>query len=296
MAARDQAVLAWTKDRLPIPAMHEPLDAFNRVFGNSLPTGPASERARMLSMSLLDGLMEDYRQLATRLDAGDRKLLDAHLELLRDNERRLKAVAVSTNCGRDRAAPPKANAPDQSEGDIPFKMTHYADIITAAMKCDITRVVTLGMGFSHDQIRYPFAGCAENFHLVAHETIDNPERCRQLHFKVREWQAKQIARICEGLEATPSPRGGTLLDETSVVWLPELGYRPIAQRGNTHLRNNTPAVIIGGCGAFFRTNRLVNAGGRDYGDLLLTFVHAMGYEDVKAVGNRSTGPLTALRA
>src|SRR5262249_41007123 len=136
-------------------------------------------------------------------------------------------------------------------------------------------------------------GNDEDFHTVAHESNKGEF---QHHFSVRKWENSQIALLAKSLADAPDPSGsGSLLDNTTIVCLPELGL--ITAADEQHSREGPKGVggvIIGSCGGFFKTGRAVDLGGTSYHNLLLTLVHAMGYTDVTSVGAKGTTVLTAL--
>ena len=91
------------------------------------------------------------------------------------------------------------------------------------------------------------------------------------------------------LDAIPE-RGGTMLDNTVVVWFNELGS------GGTHTHENTPWVIAGNTRGLFKTGQLVSFPNEPHNRLLMTLSHAMGVEET-AFGDPDFckgGPLTGV--
>ena len=140
---------------------------------------------------------------------------------------------------------------------------------------------------------------SDDFHTVSHESVDGTGDNWQKHFNVRKWQAEQMARLAQGLADIPEG-DGTAFDNTCIVWMSELGYEtPLTDpTRNAHMRGGvngqTATALIGNCSGFFDSGKVVDAGARNYCDLLLTLVHAMGYTDVQSVGSSSSGPLSAI--
>lgn len=271
---------AWTADALPIPAIYEPRVAFERVFGpvGGMAGNDGSEsRRRSRRRSLLDNLLEDYRRLEGRLSSEDRRLLDEHASLIRDQERALQTAPMSIDCDSLPGAPPETETPTWSSGDVVAKNQHYMDITARAFACDLVRVSTMiFMGMNHG-----VGLSGPQFHDVAHQAV--PDAAAQ-HFAVRAFTAEQLLRLIRALDSIVEG-DGTALDNTVILWAPELGLWESGRPGNSHLRNQVPALLIGGCGGFFDTGQFVDLEGVAYPRLLLTVVHAMGLTDVTAVGD-----------
>jgi hypothetical protein len=107
--------------------------------------------------------------------------------------------------------------------------------------------------------------------------------------KIHTWYASQLAYFLDKLEAIPE-RGGTMLDNTVVVWFNELGS------GGTHTHENTPWVIAGNTRGLFKTGQLVSFPNEPHNRLLMTLSHAMGVEEA-AFGDPDFckgGPLTGV--
>jgi len=263
--------------------------------GRGLSSGrdATAARQRALKTSVLDALIADHARLATKLDAPDRLLLDSHLTLLRQQEQKLMA-ATSFSCSMPGMAPPNTKPPDYSEGNWPDKSPQQIGVLASTLRCDATRIATFMFAFSQESNHHVWLGNDEDFHTVAHGSNHGEY---DHHFSVRKWEAGQVALLAQSLEAVPDPSGtGTLLDNTTIVVMPELGL--ITTADEQHSREGHKGVgglIIGSCGGFFKPGRVVDLGGTSYHNVLLTLVHAMGFNDVTQVGAKGTTELSALR-
>jgi hypothetical protein len=213
---------------------------------------------------------------------------------------RLQAMPPPLNCANPGTPPPVSNVPDYSDGDWPTKAPLQIDTITRALACDATRVATLSFGIAQEDHMFDWLpNITDHFHNIAHGSQATNGGDWTMHFTIRTWMAQQVARLAQGLAAIPEGPG-TALDNTAIVWLSELGYEtPKSDPSNqAHLRGDyggsTASAIIGGGGGAIDCGQVLDVGGRDYCDLLLTLVHAMGYTDVTTVGKSSTGPIAAL--
>ena len=92
------------------------------------------------------------------------------------------------------------------------------------------------------------------------------------------------------LAETPEPGGGgSLLDNTLLVWTNELG------KGNSHTLDNIPFVLVGN-GLDFKMGRFVKYPKVAHNRLLLSLAHGMGHP-IKQFGNPNLcgeGPLPNL--
>jgi hypothetical protein len=233
--------------------------------------------------------MEDYKRVSAPLAAGDRQLLDAHLTLLREQEQRLqRSPGTGAVCGPAGPAP-AADIPWQN---YPVRIGHHIDTIVGAFRCDATRVASLLFGLAQETVEHPWVGSKDNFHSVAHGDVANPQ---EQHFNVRKWQAGQIANLLRGLQAIPEGNG-TVLDNTTILRVSELGYYPWASDPTgRHLRNQVTSLVIGNAGGYFKTGRLVDTQQSDYCNMLLTMGHALGYPDLASFGKFGTTPIAALK-
>ena len=292
-------VTSWNEGANPtaIPGINDPLQAFTSVYGTSDGTGTPTQpdRALVLRGSLLDALKQDYTRVNARLSTPDRRLLDQHLALVRDQELRLqRSIQTPFSCTAGGGAPAKGLA-------FPDQVKSFMDTVVGAFRCDASRVATLAFGCCGDDSNYTFVDPgAKNYHDdVAH---GNPTLIK----KIRSWQFQQIAYLCDQLAAV-TDGDGTLLDHTLIACLPELGWFPDNNlltytdsygkqqtTDNNHLRFQVPAVLIGSSGGFLKPGRFIDMKQDHYHKLLLTLAHAMGFTDLTKFGESGTAVLTPL--
>lgn len=269
----------------PLPPESSPQRAYSRLFAAVSGDRDEIARLRRRRQSVLDLVRGDLRDLRGRLGATERPALDAHLERMRELERQLDAGAAAC---RAPAAP----------GDFdPMRETNYQragtaqiDLLVAAMACDVTRIATILWSGGTSTQRYPGLGFAEAHHPLSHDGDGNAASQNKLR-EIDLFHAQRFAHLIDRLDATPEPggEGGTMLDNTVVVWGSELS------KGNTHSRRDMPVVMAGGLGNYFRTGRYVRFGGRPHNDLLLTILQGFGVMDTSfGVARHCTGPLTQL--
>ena len=103
---------------------------------------------------------------------------------------------------------------------------------------------------------------------------------------VRRAMAARLA-AAKRLAETPEPgTGGSLLDNTTIVWTNELG------KGNSHTLRDIPFVLIGN-GMGFQMGRSLNFKGAAHNRLLMALAHGVGHR-IDTFGNKKLsqgGPL-----
>jgi hypothetical protein len=284
----------------PVPPIESPWDAFDRIFAGVMPGTPpgapsTADRLRARRKHVLDLVTEDITAVRGRLGAEDRIKLDAHLTSVRDIAQRLATPApLPTSapggfCIKPQLGPgldPKVPANMPAVGRLQM------DIAAAALACDLTRVVTLQWTHAESNQTFPWLGITGQHHVLSHAG-DTDAAAQESLTKINVWYAEQFAYLLDKL-ANVSEAGGTLLDNTVVVWCIEVG------KGNNHAHRDLPFVLAGSCGGQLRTGRFVDymangAAGRPHNDLLVSLARAMGTQDT-TFGDPAhvTGPLPGL--
>jgi hypothetical protein len=114
-----------------------------------------------------------------------------------------------------------------------------------------------------------------------HELSHNPDSDKVSQDKltrINQWYCEQMAYLAKRLAETPEPGGGgSLLDNTLLVWTNELG------KGNSHTLDNIPFVLVGN-GLDFRMGRSIKYKRVAHNRLLLSLAHGMGHR-IERFGN-----------
>ena len=96
--------------------------------------------------------------------------------------------------------------------------------------------------------------------------------------KINKWYAEQMAYLAQRLAETPEPGGGgSLLDNTVIVWTNELG------KGNSHTLDNIPFVLVGN-GLDFTMGRSLKFGSVPHNRLLMSLAHGFRHH-IERFGN-----------
>ncbi|MCU0656629.1 MAG: DUF1552 domain-containing protein [Polyangiaceae bacterium] len=300
----DFASLSYRGPLQPILPESNPYRLFDRVFRDL--RGPSEDSASREAMAdrrrVLARASQELDALRGRLPAADRGKMEAHLGAIEALDHSLATgvgAASSRACQRPQ---PGAPLDPWSNEQIPALGRLQMDLLAMALACDLTRIGTLQFGRSGAGHRFTWLGkefeqdpalspvCqAKGFHAVAHRDMDPPERAKLV--RIHRWYAEQLAYFLDKLAAIPEA-GGTLLDNTLVVWLNELGT------GSDHSHERTPWVLAGNVGGHFRTGQVVSFPGEPHNRLLLSLCHAMG-APAETFGDPDyckAGPLTGLTA
>ncbi|MEE2792245.1 MAG: DUF1552 domain-containing protein [Acidobacteriota bacterium] len=222
--------IAYNLGGVRLPAENTPLAAWQRVFGPASSGDQVGTRRR----TTLDFAYNEYRELAPRLDATDRLRVDTHFDLVERLGGRIRGLAT-LSC--DTSVRPEASFRQYNQC-----FDAFTDIIAAAFSCDITRVVSLSLG-EMPTAEFGAADISDKVHKgIAHYIYDDVEKYAAMTDYI-EHHARQVARLVSTLAAIPDAGGGSVMDNTLIVWGSELGD------GWHGYRHYCP-VLIGGSWAF----------------------------------------------
>lgn len=252
----------------PIPPENDPKAVFDRLFADmSISPAEVLKRDRRRK-SILDLVKGEYAALTPRLDAFDRHKLEAHLEAIREVEKRLQTeiTGVSESCvlPTEPVYPPHMD-PLNYEAVGRLQM----DMLVSALQCDLTRVASVQ--YSHSVSGHVFTNLDifQGHHDLSHEGDSNEDAQEKLTL-INRFYAEQMAYLIGKLRDTPEG-DGNLLDNTVVVWVNELG------KGNSHSREEVPYVLAGSCGGYFKTGRYERfLASTPHNDFLTMLQRAMG--------------------
>ncbi len=226
----------------PIVPECNPRQVLDKFFAAG-PGGSATlDRIRAERRSVLDLVGRDLARFAERLGGEDRLKVDAHLQSVREIEKQIAGVKAVT-C----SAPPVSSADPYSINNYPQTLSTQMDLVTAAFRCDLTRVATIQLSNSSGDrpgMFFPWlAGVSERFHHYAHS--GGPGKV-----KIDTWFMEQLAGLLKRFRAIPEGNG-TMLDNSVVLFANHM------EEGSTHRPSNLPWVLAGRCGGYLRTGQLL---------------------------------------
>jgi hypothetical protein len=272
----------------PLPPIDDPVEVYNTVFSDlhTDPTVLAQQRAR--HKSILDAVGGEYTRISGQLGSADKQRLDAHLQAVREIETRLTTDLTENNAACTDPTVPMVDA--QSNDSFPAVGGVMMDLLTMAFACDLTRVASLQWSRSVSQVRFTWLGIPDGHHDLSHRSDTDSDAVNKLT-QINTWYAQQMAGLISRLQSTPDAGGGTLFDNTMVLWTNELA------KGNTHSRQDAPYVIAGNAGGPLTTGRFLSYEGQglNHNNLHVSLLNALGIPDTSfGKADWCTGPLTGL--
>ena len=268
----------WTDGGSMVPAEKSIGDAFARLFAQE----GAANKARVLGeigrgKSILDHVLDEARDLETRLSQRDREKLGEYFETIRATEKRLVKSEEWIHQPKPQvnSKPPANFAPDE----IITNLRGVCDLTYLAFRTDSTRVITFGY-FRQDTVAVP--GVNVGYHNLSHHGQDEGnivqlKRVERAFFDELKTLLTNLRNTKEG--------DATLLDRTTILITSNLGS------GNSHSNKDLPVLLAGG--RFKHGQHLAfEPGSMPLCNLYVSVLHQLGFED-KSFGT-ATGALKGL--
>ncbi len=262
----------------PVAPIDDPYQMFAKLYGRM--------KDQEHLKSILDDLQEDLRKVRSVVGAEDRRLLDEHASFVREMEQELKSNQQQ-DVGH---AVPELEPGIKSENDnMPRISKMQIDLMVNSFAADFARVASLQITNSVGMARMRWLKISEGHHELSHHPDSDKDAVDKLT-RINKWYCEQMAYLAKRLAETPEPGGGgSLLDNTLLVWTNELG------KGNSHTLDNIPFVLVGN-GLDFKMGRSIKYPKVAHNRLLLSLAHGMGHR-IKSFGNPDfcgEGPLPKL--
>jgi len=233
----DELGFSWSGPGRRAPLKNDPALLFRDLFGNLKP-GNADVEARVArrKQSVLNVVKQDIGRLNGVLGAADRARLDEHLTTVRDLERRI-STAPAAACSKP-GAPTAVTYGDADCGDYSALML---DLLTMALRCDLTRVVFFSLGKSQNYRHFPHLGVTTDYHNIVHgklrETPEGSARADSWYKAIAKWHMEQVAACLSRLKANDGT--GSLLSSTAFVATSEFSS------GGLHHNQFMPVIVAG---------------------------------------------------
>jgi hypothetical protein len=268
--------MCFTETGRPVPPNDDPYDVHRRLFG--LETEDAA-RLHADRRSVLDLLKAETRELSSKLTAEERGKLDVHLDALRGMERGL--APPEAQCGPPR---PGGAAIDPHDNDrFPQVGRMQMDLLVAALACDLTRVVSIQWSAAASTALFTWLGHGEDHHTLSHAELGDDARI-DAFIEEERWFATEFGYLIKRMASLPDPRApGTLLDNSIVLWISEVGDRL------THSCMGLPIVVAGRGAQTIVPDRYLQYDDEPSGKLFTSICHAMGLPNTTHFGDASTG-------
>jgi hypothetical protein len=269
--ANVKGILSYSDAATPYSPETNPNNVYKTLTGlfSSGTVTPADYKA-MQGKSILDICRGDIDTLtAMNMSSADKGKLTAWKALMRDAEKQVTTAACNstsaTGLGIDSTAITAAG-----KRDTATYMTLGADmminLIALTMMCDANRVIVLQMPgfvtFSNIATPMPDGTNVTMMHTSDHHglshrngsvavggtcaanVIDNIAQIDSFYAN----KYSKMVHLINGIQEN----GQSMLDNSMVMWLPELAD------GNAHNNNNLPIVIAGSGGGYLKTGQSIN--------------------------------------
>lgn len=263
----------WTRmcyagNNQPVAPIDDPGQMFEKLYGG------AKDREQVASV--LDFVRDDLKRAMKKLSSEDRRMLEEHMEQVNRLESDIAAAESQDELGHPE---PEIDPEIELVNDnTPEIARMQIELMVSAMANDMASVASIQFMRSVGQARMRWLGIAGGHHGLSHKP-DKDQRAQDQLFRINHWFAQQLAHLARRLEevSDPSGNGESLLDNTQIVWVNELG------KGNNHTLNNLPFLLIGG-GCGFKTNRAIDFKNVKHNRFLMSLAHGLGHKDLKSFG------------
>jgi len=242
----------------PVKPITDPKALYARLFGGSMP-GAAGDKTRAHLRSALSAVMTDAKALKTRIGVADQARLEKHLDGLRSIELQLQAAPLVCST----PAEPSAGGKTLLQA---FDL--QAQILVAALRCDITRVFS-----------FMVTGGAHGYRMDGKGVQDGPGSTGNhgaLHAGKHDEAAGNallsftaLQNLLGRLAGETSPGGGTMLDNLLIYATSEYGS------GWHHKHEEFPVILAGKAGGRLKTGNHVRVPNGNIADVGHTIVQAL---------------------
>jgi uncharacterized protein DUF1552 len=309
---------------IPLWPEASPANAFKNYFGSGLMNMDAAAIARAAAQkkSVLDFAGAGLSNLKAQVPPSQMPKIQSHLDAISQLE---KSLAMTSMPGTGMCTPPTlmggAISPTADQLDAqtyPIWLQQKA-IIKTLFQCDLTRVVSFTFGYGNSAIHFQNVlntpalagkykdtqGNAINdtsgHHDISHNQGTNPNDAQYI---IDKYYCDRTAELLADMAATPDIGGGTLLDNTMVVFWSE------ASNGNAHGAVDMPVLLFGAKflkmkggsqltlgGGSVPASATVNKPPAPYmSDFWVTLAQTWGYTSLTTYGDPSwnTGPISGI--
>jgi hypothetical protein len=272
------STLSFRDATTPLPMEFNPRKVFVQLFG----AGDTPEERVTISRrraSLLDMINARTRELERTLGPGDRAVMEAYLESVRETERRIAKASE-----RDLTDIDLPEAPIGELTDFDAQVKLMFDLIALAYQADVTRVASYIMVGEGTNRTYNHIGVPDAFHPLSHHA-NNKERIEKL-VKIQRYHVERFAEFVDKLAKIPDGEN-SLLDNSMLMYGSNMS--------NSDRHNNYPLPLMlvgGGAGSLRGGQHVVPPEYTTISNLHLTVVNKAGLE-LTSIGD-STGEIAGV--
>ncbi len=256
--------LAWKTETTPVAKEINPKLIFERLFTNFDPRETAEARAKRerYHKSVLDFVLDDARQLQSRLGSEDKAKMEEYLTSVRELEMRIEQA------GKFAVELPKYQKPTGIPSHYPDHLRVIYDLVALAFQGDLTRVSTMLLGNAGSSQTYPFIGVSEGHHDLSHHQ-GNAQKKEKIA-KINRFQVEQFVFFLKKLSEVKEGEG-SLLDNCMIL------YGSGISDGDAHNHDDLPIILAGRGGGTLNPGRhVVYEDGTPLANLHLSLLDRMG--------------------
>mgnify|MGYP001794333847 CR=1 FL=1 len=283
----------------PVAQLGQPQAGFELMFGDLARMGGGSvDELWAFGRSILDVPNQELHGVRDQLPAEGRRIVDDHLQGLRELERSLADEGESLDGLTLPAEPgPMATGPDQHER----VWSTWVGLIEAALRFDRTRIVNVQFGGVASRFAIPALGLG--FVGERGDSNSGSDHHSYTHWRGEDvpffmhWYAERIGELLRALRGDRTGRGNLL--DSSVV---SVGM----EFGRNHNASDMPVMLFGRLGGHLRSGQRLRTGNglesyHKHTGLLLALAQGMGTTGLRERGNRRSpdyqrGPLAEILA
>jgi len=304
-----------------------PLTAFQNYFASGLMGMTPAQIAQVVAenKSVLDFAASGLTGLQARIPKSEVSKVSGSLDAIRQLEKNLASSAsMMGSCAPPMfAGGPMSPDPSKVDSQTYPDWKQQKEIIKTMFMCDVTRVISFTFGYGNSGIHFQnvlkdpeLAGNykdtsgnllnnSSGVHDISHNQGGNPDSAQYI---IDKYYCDRTAELLAEMAATPDIGGGTLLDNTLVVFWNE------CSNGNAHGAVDMPVLLFGAKFLKLKGGSYLQFGGGQTGqvpngtynvpkppymsDFWVTTAQAWGYTALTSYGDPSwnTGMLSGIYA
>lgn len=206
---------------------------FENIFGNNFAKSSRTGSSNK-GTHLFDPINQDIQTLRSKVSGAEKQKLDTHLDSMEQVVTDMNNTdAITAEC----SPVPPVDSPIMSPDYRNVVQGSHHQVVATTLSCGVSRVATIQVGRSADQIVIKDASLIANPHDLAHRYKSEKE-----WKDCRKWYAKQAKLFLDELasHADPDVPGDSLLDHTLVVITSEMSD------GAPEHQYNMPMLMVGG--------------------------------------------------
>lgn len=235
----------------PNLSQSDPHTVYARVFAPLIESDQDQANAKLAALrrrkkSVLDQNAKELIALSKWISANDKDRLEAHINAIRDAERRLDARPAQHEACK--TLPELPNIDPYADADTPALSQVMLDLLTAAFACDLTRTGTMFFGYSTGSFVPQWLGGLDPLHVMSHWPHADPRQ--SIYTATLGWISQEVASLLDRLDSIVQADGQSLLDHSLLMWGSDVGS------GQLHTTEDIPVILAGGANVRLASGRV----------------------------------------